>query len=59
VLVGSYKFGAEVFWRQGLTFEFTNSDQDDFIKNLITVRCEIRAALAVVHPLAFCQVTGL
>jgi len=59
VLVGSFKYGAEVFWRQGLTLEFTNSDQDDFIKNLITVRCELRAALAVPHPLAFCSVTGM
>jgi ATP-dependent protease ClpP protease subunit len=58
-LVGMFRMGGEVFYRTGLMLSFTNSDQDDFIKNLITVRCEIRAALAVVHPLAFCSVTGL
>ncbi|HZQ45543.1 MAG TPA: phage major capsid protein, partial [Verrucomicrobiae bacterium] len=58
-LVGAFQIGGELYYRTGLTLSMTNSDQDDFIKNLITVRAEIRAALAVVHPLAFCQVTGL
>jgi hypothetical protein len=44
---------------KGLIITMTNSDQDDFIKNLITIRCELRAALAVPHPQAFCQVTGM
>lgn len=59
VLVGRFRYGAEVYWRQGVIITMTNSDQDDFIKNLITIRCELRAALAVPHPVAFCQVTGM
>jgi HK97 family phage major capsid protein len=59
VLVGKFKYGSEVYWRQGVTIAMTNSNEDDFIKNLITIRCELRAALAVPHPQAFCQVTGM
>jgi ATP-dependent protease ClpP protease subunit len=59
VLVGAFQIGAELFMRQALTLDMTNSDQDDFIKNLLTLRAELRAALAVPHPLAFCQITGV
>lgn len=59
VLAGAFKLGAQYFQREGLTVDMTNSDQDDFIKNLMTIRAEERLALAVYRPLAFCQVTGL
>jgi hypothetical protein len=39
--------------------EATNSNEDDFKKNLIAIRCEIREALAVYRPKAFAAVTGL
>lgn len=58
-LVGSFRLGAQYFQRQGLTVEMTNSDQDDFIKNRMTIRVEERLALAVYRPLAFSTVTGL
>jgi len=58
-LVGAFRLGAQYFMRQGLTVDMTNSDQDDFIKNLMTIRCEERLALAVYRPLAFCTVTGI
>jgi HK97 family phage major capsid protein len=57
--VGAFKLGAQVFRRQGITLETTNSNVDDFVKNLITIRAEERLALAVYRPLAFCTVTGL
>jgi HK97 family phage major capsid protein len=57
--VGAFKLGAQVFRRQGITVETTNSNVDDFTKNLITIRAEERLALAVYRPLAFCTVTGL
>lgn len=54
VLVGS--FGPEVanvFRRQGITVEMTNSDGTDFDKGIVTVRAESRLALAVYRPAGF------
>lgn len=58
-LAGAFRLGAQYFQREGLTIEMTNSDQDDFIKNKMTIRCEERLALAVYRALAFCTITGL
>lgn len=57
ILVGAFKEGAQIFRRQGVTVEMTNSNQDDFENNLITVRAEERLALAVYRPGAFGKVT--
>jgi HK97 family phage major capsid protein len=58
-IVGAWKLGAQLFRRQGITVETTNSNEDDFKTNLIAIRAEERLALAVYRPLAFCTVTGL
>ena len=58
-LVGAFKLGAQVFYRAGITVEATNTNSDDFVKNLITIRAEQREALAVYRPKAFCTVTGI
>jgi HK97 family phage major capsid protein len=58
-LVGAFKLGAQIFRRMGLTVEATNTNVDDFVKNLITIRVEERLALAVYRPKAFCTVTGV
>lgn len=58
-LVGSFGMGAQWFQKLGLTVETTNTDQDDFVKNLVTVRAEVRLALACYKPKAFCTVTGI
>lgn len=58
-LTGAFRFAAQIFRRMGLTVEMTNTDQDDFIKNLMTVRAEERLALACYKPAAFCTVTGI
>lgn len=55
-LVGAFRLAAQYFQRQGMTIESTNTDQDDFIKNLTTIRAEERLALAVYRPPAFCEV---
>ncbi len=54
-VVGAFKAGAAVVEQAGagLRVEVSNSDQDDFIKNIITVRIEERLALAVRVPAAF------
>ncbi|MFN7139725.1 MAG: phage major capsid protein, partial [Limisphaerales bacterium] len=58
-LVGDFVRGGQIFRRQGLTFEMSNTDADNFSKNLITFRAETRLALAIYRPLAFCTVTGI
>lgn len=58
-LVGAFKLGAQVFYREGIRVEATNTNSDDFVKNLITIRAEQREALAVYRPKAFCTVTGV
>ena len=58
-LVGSFGMGAQWFQKLGLTVETTNTDQDDFVKNLVTVRAEMRLALACYKPKAFCTITGI
>jgi hypothetical protein len=40
----------------GVSVEATNTDQDDFIKNRMTIRCEERLALAVRRPAGFVKI---
>jgi HK97 family phage major capsid protein len=58
-LVGAFGAAAQVFRKGGLTVESTNSNEDDFLKNLVAVRAEERLLLAVYRPGALGQVTGL
>lgn len=58
-IVGAFKAGASVVSKaSGLRVEVTNTDQDDFVKNMITIRAEERLALAVRYPAAFVKITG-
>jgi HK97 family phage major capsid protein len=58
-LVGAFGTAAQVFTNGGLRVEATNSNEDDFLNNLIAIRAEVRLALAVYRPSAFSTVTGL
>jgi HK97 family phage major capsid protein len=58
-LVGAFRLGGQVFYREGLRVESTNSNEDDFKKNLIALRAEQREALVIYRPKAFCTVTGI
>ena len=58
-LVGAFRTAAQIFRRKGLTIESTNSDNDDFQKNLVTIRAEERLALCVYQPNKFCTITGI
>ena len=58
-LVGSFKLGAQLWLRNAITVQASNSHSDYFVKNLVAIRAEQRAALAVYRPGAFGLVTGL
>ena len=57
VLVGGFQECAQLFRREGITLEMTNSNVDDFQNGLITLRAQERAALAVYRPAGFGLVT--
>lgn len=54
-VIGAFRGAASVVSKagEGLRVEVSNSDQDDFIKNRVTVRIEERLVLAVRIPAAF------
>ena len=57
--VGAFRSCSQVFRREGIRVEATNSHQDFFIKNLIAIRAEERLALAIYRPPAFGKVTAI
>lgn len=52
-LVGAFKLGAQVFDRWQARVEVATENEDDFVKNLVTLLAEERLALAVYRPQAF------
>ena len=57
--VGAFKAGGSIVRNdEGLRVEFANQNEDDFIKNMVTVRIEERLVLAVRRPACFVKITG-
>ncbi len=52
-LVGQFDPFCQIFDRQEVTLEVADQNQDDFIKNLLTVLSEERLAFAIYQPAAF------
>jgi HK97 family phage major capsid protein len=52
-LTGAFRLGAQLFDRLTLEVLISTEDQDNFVKNMITIRAEERLALAVYRPAAF------
>jgi len=48
--------GHQLLVREGLNLKTSDADQDDFIKNRVTVLAETRCAYIVWRPSAFCEV---
>jgi len=52
VAVGNFGMACTVYNREGVVVEMSDSDSDNFTKNLITIRAERRLALATERPAA-------
>ena len=52
-VVGAFKTCGSVVSKGGISVEATNTNEDDFVKNLMTIRAEERLALAVRRPAGF------
>ena len=57
VIVGAFKTCGSVVTHGGVSVEATNTNEDDFVKNLMTIRAEERLALAVRRPAGFKKLT--
>lgn len=57
-LVGDFR-QAQIWQREGIRVDATNTNEDDFTFNRISLRVEERLALAVYAPSAFCTVTSI
>ncbi len=52
-LTGAFNAGAQIFDREEANVVISTENADDFEKNMISIRCEERLALAVKRPEAF------
>lgn len=52
-IIGAFKTCGSVVQNGGLRVEAVNTNEDDFVKNLMTIRAEERLALAVRRPAGF------
>ena len=57
VIVGAFKTCGSVVANGGVSVEAVNTNEDDFVKNLMTIRAEERLALAVRRPAGFKKLT--
>ena len=55
-LTGAFQMGAQIHDRWEMTVNISFSNEDDFVRNMVTILCEERLALAIYHKGAF--VTG-
>lgn len=56
-LVGAFKDAATLYGKGGVSVDMSNSHADNFTTNKVTLRAEVRKALAVRHPAGFCKVS--
>ena len=57
-LVGDFRY-ATLWLREGVQVLASDSHSDFFIKNLVAVLAEMRAAFGVQLPAAFCKITSI
>jgi len=56
--VGDFSAGVQRYARNGISLYVTDSDQDDFIKNLFKILAEARAKTVVTRPAALVEVSS-
>lgn len=56
-LVGAFPPNATLFDRESPSVDVAYENEDDFVRNLVTMRCEERIAFAVYRPTAFVKGT--
>jgi HK97 family phage major capsid protein len=56
-VVGAFREGSQLFDRLGIEVLISTEDEDNFSRNMLTVRAEERLALAVYRPEAFIEGT--
>lgn len=56
-LVGDYS-DAVMWMRTGVSIAASDSHSDYFVKGLVAILAEVRAAFAVLQPKSFCKITG-
>lgn len=56
IFVGAFKACGSVVGKGGVVVEATNTNEDDFVKNRMTIRAEERIALAVRRPAGFVKI---
>lgn len=57
VLIGAYD-NATLWVREGVSLSASDSHLDFFLKELVAVKANMRAAFAVTQPKGFCKITG-
>lgn len=57
IIIGAFKTCGSVVQKGGVSVEATNTNEDDFVKNLMTIRAEERLALAIRRPAGFKKLT--
>ena len=57
IVVGAFKTCGSVVSKNGVSVEAVNTNEDDFVKNLMTIRAEERLALAIRRPAGFKKLT--
>lgn len=58
-LVGDFPNFSQLAMRRGMDVQISNSHGEFFINGKQAIRADLRAALVIYRPAAFCQVTGL
>jgi hypothetical protein len=56
-IVGDFRF-AQLWMRDGVSVAVSDSNSDWFIRNILTMKAQVRAAFKVTRIAAFCEVTG-